>query len=163
MTQATVYLLDDEPDMVEMLGDMVELAGLNARGYTRASHFFEQVTAFDKGSILVLDLHMPGMDGIEVMRRLAQMENPPALVLISGHDTGVLHAAEKLGRAHNLDILASLGKPVELDKFQQVLEQHIPGLSVRQHRDALVVERELTKEELHHAIYNEQLLLHYQP
>jgi EAL domain-containing protein (putative c-di-GMP-specific phosphodiesterase class I)/CheY-like chemotaxis protein len=163
MTQATVYLLDDEPDMVEMLGEMVELAGLNAHGYTQASHFLEQVTAFDAGSILVLDLHMPEMDGIEVMRQLAQMDDPPSLILISGHDTGVLHAAEKLGRAHNLEILASLGKPLKLDKFQQVLEQHIPGIAGERSAKALGVECELTEETLRHAIHNEQLVMHYQP
>ncbi|MEN8169990.1 MAG: EAL domain-containing response regulator [Pseudomonadota bacterium] len=163
MTQGTVYLLDDEPAMVELLSDMVELAGLNAHAYTRASHFFEKVTAFDTGSILVLDLHMPEMDGIEVMRRLAKMDNPPSLILISGHDTGVLHAAEKLGRAHSLEILTSLGKPVKLDKFQQVLEQHIPSVAERRQKDGLAADRELTEEELRHAIYSDQLVLHYQP
>ncbi len=38
---ATVYLIDDEPELLELLSDVVELAGLNARGYTRASMFFE--------------------------------------------------------------------------------------------------------------------------
>ena len=163
MTQRIVYLLDDEPDMVELLGDMVEIAGLEARSYTRASHFFEQVTTFDTGSILVLDLHMPEMDGIEVMRRLAQMDNPPALILISGHDIGVLHAAEKLGLAHYLEVIATLDKPVKLDRFQQVLEQHIPSVERLQQKDGLAVEHELTVEELRHAICSEQLILHYQP
>ncbi len=52
------------------------LAGLNAQGIDRASRFFEQITVFETGPVLVLDLQMPEMDGIEVMWRLAQMTDP---------------------------------------------------------------------------------------
>ncbi|MFK5892675.1 MAG: response regulator, partial [Pseudomonadota bacterium] len=111
MKKTTVYLIDDELELVEWLSDVVELAGLHAQGYTNARNFFDQIEIFESNSILVLDLNMPEMDGIEVMRRLAKMTSPPSLILISGHDTGVLHSAEKLGNAHNLKIIASLVKP----------------------------------------------------
>ena len=127
MTATTVYLIDDEPELLELLTDVVELTGLKAHDYTEAQHFFEQVKEFDIDSILVLDLNMPRMDGIEVMRRLATMNNPPALILVSGHDIGVLHSAEKLGRAHNLEIIASLSKPVALTEFRALLELEIHG------------------------------------
>lgn len=163
MSRDTVYLIDDEPAMLELLGDVVELAGLNARGYSRASHFFEQITVFEADSILVLDLQMPGMDGIEVMRRLARMEHPPALVLISGQDIGVLHAAEKLGQAHSLKILASLGKPVPIDRFMRLLQQHALDSSGK-HPDVVQTAKfQPTSDELHRAIQEEQLIPHYQP
>ena len=91
MKQAIVYLLDDEEYMLSLLCEMVEDAGLIACGYRKAKLFFEQVTEFEEGALLVLDLSMPEMDGIEVMRRLATMPNSPALILISGHNVGVLH------------------------------------------------------------------------
>ncbi len=106
---------------------------------------------------------MPEMDGIEVMRRLAQMKNPPALILISGHDIGVLYAAEKLGRAQNLKIIASLGKPVTIGHFRQLLDQHTQGDGQTQRNDHQSVGREFTEVELHRAIRDDQLTLHYQP
>ena len=96
MTQNTVYLIDDEPEMVELLSEVVEMIGLDVQGFTQASVFFKQIEVFSENSILILDLNMPEMDGIEVMRRLAGMRNSPALILVSGHDAGVLHSAEKL-------------------------------------------------------------------
>ena len=75
MTKSTVYLLDDEAALVELHCEVAEMAGFNAQGYTRASQFFEHVVEFEPGSVMLLDLHMPEMDGIEVMRRLAQMPN----------------------------------------------------------------------------------------
>ncbi len=163
MSQVTVYLIDDESELVKLLSDAVELVGLNARGYTRASRFFEQTTLFEPDSILVLDLHMPEMDGIEVMRRLTRMDDPPTLILISGHDAGVLHAAEKLGKAHNLEILASLGKPVSIHRFQQLLQRHNPSTRGRGQNDPQTTDHELTPAELHQAIRNDHLTLHYQP
>jgi len=163
MMQKTVYLLDDEPELVELLCDLVEISGLQPQGYTRASELFKQVTVFSPDSILVLDLHMPEMDGIEVMRRLATMDDPPALILISGTDSGVLHAAEKLGRAHDLEIVASLSKPIPIDRFQELLEPHVSGNRRREKGEQQSSASELTAVELRDAIENDQLIMHYQP
>ncbi len=163
MTQTTVYLIDDEPELLELLSEVVTMVGLNAKGFTRAIQFFEQVIKFELASILVLDLNMPEMDGIEVMRRLATMPSAPALILMSGHDTGVLHSAEKLGRAHNLDIIASLCKPVALDEFQRLLEQHAPKLDSRNKAGIRTSENDIGIAELQQAIRDDQLVLYYQP
>lgn len=163
MTRTTVYVIDDEAELVTLFSDVVELAGLQAEGYTRASHFFEQVTVFRPGAILVLDLHMPEMDGIEVMRRLAQMHDTPALILVSGHDEGVLHAAEKLGKAHDLEILASLTKPVSTSRLQRLLARHECASAVRDRHSPEEAAQALIPAELRQAIRNGHLVLHYQP
>lgn len=161
MSQRTVYLIDDETEMLEMLSDVVEMTGLLVEPFSRATIFFEQVTNFEADSILVLDLNMPDMDGIEVIRRLSTMSSPPALILMSGHDSGVLHAAEKLGRARNLDILDYIGKPINLEKFQNLLTSTVSGSQEASLRQTTEVEP--TFEELQWAISHEQLVLHYQP
>ena len=163
MTKPTIYLLDDEEALVELHSEIAELAGFNAQGYTRAIQFFEQVVDFETGSVMVLDLHMPEMDGIEVMRRLAQMANPPALILISGHDAGVLRSAEKLCRAHGLEVIGSFRKPMSLDTLLQLFEQHIPEDNRQKQNDSYPVEAEVTLTELQQAIRNEQLVLYFQP
>ena len=163
MTKSTVYLLDDEAALVELHCEVAEMAGFNAEGFIRASQFFEHVIEFEPGSVMVLDLHMPEMDGIEVMRRLAQMPNPPALILISGHDAGVLRSAEKLCHAHGLEVIASLRKPLPVDTLLQLFEQHIPDANRQKQNDSHLVEGEITLIELQQAIRNEQLILHFQP
>jgi EAL domain-containing protein (putative c-di-GMP-specific phosphodiesterase class I)/FixJ family two-component response regulator len=163
MNRTTVYLIDDEEQLISLFSKVVELAGLKARGFTQASHFFEQVTVFEPCSILVLDLHMPEMDGIEVMRRLAQMEDAPKLILVSGHDVGVLHAAEKLGKAHNLKILSSMTKPVSINRLQQLLACHEPGSAGQYRQGPQAALQALTPTELDQAIRDDQMVLHYQP
>ena len=163
MTKSTIYLLDDEEALVELHCEVAELAGFNAQGFTLASQFFEHVAEFEAGSVMVLDLHMPEMDGIEVMRRLAQMPNSPALILISGHDAGVLRSAEKLCRAHGLEVIASLRKPLSVDTLLQLFEQHIPDDNRQKHSDSHLDKGDITLIELQQAIRNEQLVLHFQP
>ncbi len=163
MTKPTIYLLDDEAALVELHCEVAELAGFKAQGYTRASQFFDHVVEFETGSVMVLDLHMPEMDGIEVMRRLAQMPNSPALILISGHDAGVLRSAEKLCRAHGLEVIVSLRKPLSVDTLLQLFEQHIPDANRQKHSNSDSVSGEITLIDLQQAIRNEQLVLHFQP
>ena len=161
MNQRTIYLIDDEVEMLEMLSDVIEMMGLIAQPYNRAGHFFEQVKKFEENSILVLALNMPDMDGIEVIRRLSTMPAPPALILMSGHDSGVLHAAEKLGRARRLDILAYIGKPINLEKFKSLLTSTTSDNT--KPPPSLSTDTAPSFEELQWAISHEQLILHYQP
>ncbi|MBT3204819.1 MAG: EAL domain-containing response regulator [Gammaproteobacteria bacterium] len=164
MNDITIYIIDDEPEMVELLSDVVELAGLNVQGYTLASKFFEKVIHYNPGDILLLDLNMPEMDGVEVMRKLSTQQNQPALILISGTDKGLLSAAEKLGKAHNLDIITVLSKPVNIYNLIPLLNRK----NITAHTDHLSnylnpLDSSLTKADLHYAIQNNQLVLYYQP
>jgi len=163
LKQAVAYILDDEEGLVELHCEVARLSGFQARGFTRASEFFSQITRFQPGSVLVLDLLMPEMDGIEVMRRLAEIPNPPAIILMSGHDVGVLHSAEKLCRAHGFEVLASFSKPVDLRRMKRLLESHAPQPQAPRRSEALPLAGQLDLNDLKQAIVQQQLVLHFQP
>jgi len=162
MTFSTIYIIDDEPQITELLGEFILLLGYEANIYTQAKQFFEDNNPGLKDSILILDLIMPEMDGIEVMRQLAQAGNTPSLILISGYDQGVLHSAEQLAQMHSLNILATLSKPLQFDELRDILQKHVQN----QQRQAVCSNRDklqLTESELEDAILEQQLVLHYQP
>ncbi len=168
MSRPTIYLLDDEESLVELHCEMAELAGFNAQGFTRASQLFEQVTKFENSSIMMLDLHMPEMDGIEVIRQLAKMPNTPTLILLSGHDTGVLHSAEKLCRAHGLELIGCFRKPLSMDNLLHLFEQHIANTNIpnpgNQRPDTFYPTKvETAIQNLQQLIQDNQLILHFQP
>jgi len=163
MSKAKVYILDDEPDMVELLSEVANTTSLDSHGFTEGKVFFEQVQVFADGSILILDLNMPEMDGIEVMRRLAGTSNPPALILVSGHDAGVLHSAEKLCEAHKLELITSLSKPLSLDNLRNILNQYINRTLSNDHRQVNSNDINITPKQIKQAIINEEFILHYQP
>jgi EAL domain-containing protein (putative c-di-GMP-specific phosphodiesterase class I) len=62
--------------------------------------------------LMLLDLNMPGMDGIEVLRHLADRGYERPIALFSAESTRVLRTAETLARAHNLNILGFVEKPL---------------------------------------------------
>lgn len=163
MAKSTIYLLDDEESLVALECEIAELAGFSVQGYTRASDFFDNVVMFELGSLMVLDLQMPEMDGIEVMRRLAKMPNPPALILVSGHDVSVLSSAEKLCHAHGLEVIACLSKPLSYKNLLQLFEQHDPHARQNKHNESHLSENGFTLKDLLQALRAEQLVLYFQP
>lgn len=73
-------------------------------------------------SLLVIsDLNMPGMDGVEFIRHLAERGFTGCLVLLSGEDERLLKSAEALVRAHRLRLLGCLAKPVSPGALARIL------------------------------------------
>jgi EAL domain-containing protein (putative c-di-GMP-specific phosphodiesterase class I) len=160
MTINTIHIIDDEQQTADMLGEFAQLMGYRAIIYTQATQYFEKNSACTEDSILILDLNMPEMDGVEVMRRLAETGCTPPLILVSGYDSGVLHSAEQLAKAHSLDIIATLGKPLQFNDLRDAVQTYT---KVERRKTGRSNALQFTASELEAAILDRQLVLHYQP
>ena len=158
-----VYLIDDEPDILQMLRDVVELSGLEAHCFFQADDFIKEIQGFDGNNILILDLQMPKVDGIEVIRHLAAMENPPELILISGQDSSVLSGAENLAVAHALTVRGTLEKPLSIGSLRSLLETQTAAATTKFKGDIKPAVRDFSAEEIREALDLNQFVLHYQP
>lgn len=160
MTPQTIYIIDDEPQAVSLLSEYVQLMDCVAIGYTAAADFFAEKDSYIKDSIIILDLNMPKMDGIEVMRQLVATDRLSPIILISGYDSGVLHSAEQLAKAYSLDIIATMAKPFSFSSFKSILQQYSKKSD---RRFSPRPELSVSVSELEDALRNNQLVLHYQP
>ena len=158
-----VYLIDDEPDILQILRDVVELCGLEAHCFSQADDFIKEIQCFEGSNILILDLQMPKIDGIEVMRHLAKMENSPELILMSGQDSAVLSAAENLAVAHALVVRGTLEKPLSIARLSSLLEPQTVIRRTKLTGDLKSVARDVSVEELREALDLDQFVLRYQP
>ena len=87
--------------------------------------------------LVLLDVRMPGMDGIELARQLADLDDPPAIVFCSAYDEYALDAFDTLAQGY-------LMKPVQLEQLQRVIEK-TKRLSRVQHQ---IANQHFTSEQL---------------
>ena len=112
-----VLLVDDEKEFVESLSERLELRNLDAK----IAYDGEQaLQAVKDGApdFMVLDLRMPGIDGIEVLRRVKKTNPDVQVVILTGHGTDKeVKIAKKLG------VVAYLEKPIDIDKLVGALNK----------------------------------------
>ena len=109
MSQSTVLLVDDEEDFVEVLAERLEARGLTVDTAASGELALEKAgkRPFDA---IVLDMAMPGMNGIETLQGLLQINPDLQVILLTGRATlGQAVEAMKLGA---LDFLE---KPVDIE------------------------------------------------
>lgn len=155
-----IYIVDDDVQIAELLMATVESIGLNSQYFTSAEAFLQ--LSVDAADIILLDLNMPDIDGIEVIRMLGKNECQAQLVLISGHDKGILHSAEQLAQAHLLKVAASFTKPFKMEEFRTFIKE-ISQDTLSSNNVTCDQQTLPTANELKSGIQNNQLILHYQP
>ncbi len=156
--QPKLIVIDDEIDLAGFVCDVAEQAGFDAQPFNNARIFKEQYNKC--ADIIVLDLMMPGVDGIEVIRFLAEIQCNALLILMSGFDSGVLHSAQKLAAEHGLNFAGSLNKPFRAHQLEQLLSGLI--ITAKSRRSNIQIEQP-TVDELRHALTNDELVVYYQP
>lgn len=121
-----ILVVDDDRFTLDLMRDMLELAGLGAPEcvvLTESDPFRGLATlAATAPDLLICDLSMPGMDGIEFLHRAALDGFPGAVMLLSGMDHSVRRAAERLASAQGLKVLGAYRKPIELAELRLALE-----------------------------------------
>ncbi len=129
-----ILVVDDDDFTTRLLQIQLRAMGLRKSGYaaielcSRGEDGLALVSTDPAGFGLVFcDLRMPGMDGVEFVRHLAEVGFAGALVLISGAEPRVLQAAEQVARAQGLNVLGTLPKPVQPAALRDILHQEAAG------------------------------------
>jgi DNA-binding response OmpR family regulator len=126
MSQPRLLLIDDEPALAAFVANAAAIAGFEPVITGDDNLFREQFYAETPGMV-VLDLGMPGMDGVELLRFLSAESFEGPVLIISGFDRRVLESAFRLGEALGLKMVGPLEKPVRLDALETVLREHRPA------------------------------------
>ncbi|NIB43453.1 EAL domain-containing protein [Pseudomaricurvus alkylphenolicus] len=155
-----VVILDDDEQYLSLLESVGEGQGYTVDTYSDAFIFLQH--QFQANDLVVLDLSLPGIDGIEVIRHLSERYNNIKILLISGMDRAVLKAAEDLVIAQKLTHVATLSKPIKISQLKKLLREelgHQLDVLIGEGTDAWRPEYK----DLEMAIYNEEILPYFQP
>ncbi len=119
-TPRRVLILDDNPEIARFIGRVVEIVGLEAKVTTSPEDF---QTAFESFSphVVILDVVMPDIDGIEMLDWLHGQGCEARIILVSGHDPCYIDAARSIGKHQGLSIAGTLTKPIDISRLQAAL------------------------------------------
>lgn len=146
-----VLAVDDEPDFLELIAMIGEGVGCEVLTAVTPAAFREHL-AHRRPALVLLDLQMPGMDGIEALRYLARHGSDAGVLLASGMDQRVLVSARQLGESLGLTMLGTLQKPAMVEDIEALLKQHLSSDM-----------RRVTVDEMVRAVREQEFVVHYQP
>jgi EAL domain-containing protein (putative c-di-GMP-specific phosphodiesterase class I)/CheY-like chemotaxis protein len=148
--EPVLLAVDDDRDIAETICEIGKRAGFSAVSSTEPTRLRELVATL-RPDVIVLDLQMPGEDGVSALRHLADIRSEAKVFIVTGMDERTIASAEQYGLRRGLAVFGTLQKPFEPDDLLARLERAHAAI------------RPLTAKDLEHAIDNGELVVHYQP
>ena len=114
-----VYVIDDDEAMRDSLNFLLESSGFEVTLFENAQSFLDVLPSLTFGCV-VSDVRMPGIDGIELLKRMKMASSPFPILMMTGHgDVPLAVEAMKLGAVDFLE------KPFEDERLSAMIEQAI--------------------------------------
>ncbi|MDC8801869.1 sigma-54 dependent transcriptional regulator [Halomonas pacifica] len=131
-----IWLVDDDPDVRASLSQWLELSELAVRTFERGQATLDALAAGEPCGVLVSDVKMPGLDGLALLDAVQALEEPPPVVLITGH--GDVPMAVEAMRAGAWDFVEKPFAPERLEAcVRRALERRRLAQENRRLREAL--------------------------
>ncbi len=117
MCALRVLFVDDEEELMSAVVERLQLRGIEAQGATTGSDALNLIeeTTYD---VIAVDVKMPGLGGLEVVRRVKELQPELQVILLSGH--GSRDDAEEGRRLGAFDYVE---KPIDIDVFIDILRK----------------------------------------
>jgi EAL domain-containing protein (putative c-di-GMP-specific phosphodiesterase class I)/CheY-like chemotaxis protein len=157
MTPQRILVIDDNPDIAALISRAAQRKGIACIVTADADTFFVEHTP--DISLILLDLVMPKVDGVELLRMLGEQKCTTPIVLMSGVGARILETAVALAKSLGLNVAGHLRKPfriAELGAFLELAPE--PKKIAREAKSLLLEDDELTR-----AMAHDEFVLHYQP
>ena len=108
-----LLVVDDQVEITDLIREIAGAEGYDVYTLNQSSQFFDRFEQI-RPDIVCIDIHMPDVDGIEILRWLSNANATSRVVILSGGDPLFTKVAERIGEAASLDI-HTLVKPFMSD------------------------------------------------
>ena len=161
LSKLKVLIVDDDEFILNLTARMLNKVGVDqivtARSGANALEILNSY--FGDSDVILVDLNMPGMDGIEFLRHLSKRKCTAGIMLPSSEDTRVLNTVRELAEGHDLNVLGTLPKPFSPSAISELLANLTEKTDGRKDRPS----NPITEEELRAAIQGDELTVFFQP
>ncbi len=158
MTFVNALIIDDDPifrlvaeDALRALGiDTISVAEDGAEG-------LQSIVNTDRPyDLIICDLQMPNLDGVSVVRELANINFAGALIIASSEADAVISAVQRMAIMVGVRILGALKKPLKISMLKNLLSQ-------AKHTNTSIATKPMTRHALKEALSDKRVVPHYQP
>ncbi|MEX2130806.1 MAG: EAL domain-containing response regulator [Pseudohongiellaceae bacterium] len=165
LSQQTRFLIVDDDELIlDVCKDQVQNLGYAdvetaLNGNIALGKLISATAPYD---IIICDLNMPEMNGVEFLRHLAECNFEGGLIIVSGEDARIQKIAYEMAASRKINILGTITKPITPIALQELIDQFKPVSKAGQ---VLSLPEVLSEEELRRGIFGDgdELTLYYQP
>jgi len=160
-----IMIVDDEPSILDLAQRHLENLGysnifpclggqIGLETYQTSTHPFD---------IIISDLNMPEMNGVEFLRHLSEADYSGGIILFSAEDERILEVAKDLAKARNLNVLGYISKPFKRQTLGSLISEYAPHAPTKSAptKSAPTLD-EITEEELRSGINGDELIVAFQ-
>jgi EAL domain-containing protein (putative c-di-GMP-specific phosphodiesterase class I)/FixJ family two-component response regulator len=164
MASRRILILDDDAAVGQTIQWIAESLGFEAEFVTRPEEFFQRLDRMSP-DIITIDLVMPELDGVEIMRLLAERKCAAKIVISSGMGTRVLDAAQRSATEHGLSIAGVISKPISKEALRSLVGDgsECDQLPWVEEQSAYGEVFEIPRQDLQKALDRHEFVLAYQP
>lgn len=116
-----IIAIDDEKDLLDIIRNVAEINGFNCIIFDNGRDC-KREWPDAKINLIIMDIVMPDMDGIEMLNWLAEIKCTTPVVLMSGFNQ-YMDSAKFLAQAKDVNILTELAKPFGIGELEVILKQ----------------------------------------
>jgi CheY-like chemotaxis protein len=124
MAMGRIVVIDDEPLILRATKRLLQGLGHRVRAYANGRIAVELMRR-ERADVVLVDLHMDEMDGIQVLFRLLALDHPPAVIVMSGD--GKTPIRERLAELGLIERVGSLGKPFTVSELEAEVGRALQG------------------------------------
>lgn len=156
-----LLVIDDDPGVRQVVMSLGRGAGFDVTGCE--GDLTLDACLDQPADLIILDLVMPVVDGVEVIERLARNQSASRLVLVSGQDRRVLASASRLATAHGLKVAAIFTKPFASGDLRACLAEQKQALSSSTTARLRRIRPDIRAARIEQALRAHEIVLYYQP
>jgi len=166
-TAIQILVIDDEIEIGKLVTTAAQTIDINCTATTNVDSFLAAINPNIR--LILLDLMMPEIDGVELLRKLGQQQCKSRIILMSGVDKRVLQGAQDMAHSLGLSVVGILQKPFRLAELKQMLITNTSldiATKTSINAPTSVIQaplKEITQEELQLGIERKEFILYYQP
>lgn len=154
----SALVIDDDPLLQIVVSESLIAGGLkNVEVADDGVEGLEKlVNARAKIDLIAVDLQMPNMTGVDVVRELARLGFQGGVIVISSEDSSLLRSVHNLAKMLGVNILGTMGKPLDVDNLHRLIRKEVTDQDRKP-------KRVISRAQVIHALANDEIIPFYQP